>query len=130
MKTTSLADKFSESLSHFPLVSVWIQADKCQGLPGHLKGQVRLLFGVDMAIPIPDLCVDESGVSGTLSFGRIPHFVVIPWHGMLGFMDDAEASRLIAEGKFPTEGPPKDKTITKSRVVSQDGNVVRVRFGK
>ena len=46
-----------------------------------LKGEPHLVlqYGHDLPIPIPDLQVDEHGVSATLSFARTPSPTVIPW---------------------------------------------------
>jgi hypothetical protein len=38
-----------------------------------------LQYGNDLPIPIPDLQVDDFGVTATLSFARSPHHTVIPW---------------------------------------------------
>jgi stringent starvation protein B len=43
------------------------------------EAHLMLLYGYDLAIPIPDLEVDEYGVRATLSFSRTPHVTVIPW---------------------------------------------------
>jgi stringent starvation protein B len=50
-------------------------------VPEHLKNEAHLVlqYGNDLPIAIPDLQVDEHGVSATLSFARIPHQTVVPW---------------------------------------------------
>src|SRR5256885_8262358 len=50
-------------------------------VPSHLKGEAHLVlqYGHDLPIPIPDLTIDELGVSATLSFARTPHFTAVPW---------------------------------------------------
>jgi stringent starvation protein B len=50
-------------------------------VPAHLKGEPHLVlqYGHDLPIPIPDLQVDEHGVSATLSFARTPSPTVVPW---------------------------------------------------
>jgi len=50
-------------------------------VPDHLKGEPHLVlqYGHDLPIPIPDLQVDEHGVSATLSFARRPSPTVVPW---------------------------------------------------
>jgi hypothetical protein len=50
-------------------------------VPAHLKGEPHLVlqYGHDLPIPIPDLQVNEQGVSATLSFARTPSTTVIPW---------------------------------------------------
>jgi stringent starvation protein B len=50
-------------------------------VPPHLKGEGHLVlqYGNDLPIRIPDLQVDEFGVSATLSFARSLHQTVVPW---------------------------------------------------
>ena len=50
-------------------------------VPTHLKGEAHLVlqYGNDLPIPIPDLQIDENGVSATLSFARTPWPTVVPW---------------------------------------------------
>jgi stringent starvation protein B len=50
-------------------------------VPAHLKGEPHLVlqYGHDLPIPIPDLQVDEHGVTATLSFKQSPSPTVVPW---------------------------------------------------
>jgi stringent starvation protein B len=50
-------------------------------VPDELAGTRHLVlqYGRSMPIPIPDLRVDEEGVSATLSFSRVPYQTFIPW---------------------------------------------------
>jgi stringent starvation protein B len=50
-------------------------------VPAHLKNEAHLVlqYGHDLPIPIPDLQIDEHGVSATLSFARNPWSTVVPW---------------------------------------------------
>lgn len=50
-------------------------------VPEHLKNEAHLVlqYGHDLPIPIPDLQIDEHGVSATLSFARSPWSTVVPW---------------------------------------------------
>lgn len=50
--------------------------------------QLVLQIGLDMAIPILDLRVDDEGISGTLSFSRSPFTCTIPWEAVFGLADD------------------------------------------
>ena len=45
----------------------------------HNEPHVMLQLGLDLPVPIPDLRVDVRGISGTLSFARLPFRCVIPW---------------------------------------------------
>lgn len=42
-----------------------------------------LAVGYHTAIPIPDLFVDDWGMTGTLSFSRAPFFVRVPWTAVI-----------------------------------------------
>jgi hypothetical protein len=50
-------------------------------VPKGFMGQPQLVLqvGLNMAIPIPDLHIDEIGISCTLSFNRSPFWCRIPW---------------------------------------------------
>ncbi|HEY4184339.1 MAG TPA: hypothetical protein VGP07_04685 [Polyangia bacterium] len=50
-------------------------------MPEHLKNEAHLVlqYGHDLPIPIPDLQIDEHGVSATLSFARNPWSTIVPW---------------------------------------------------
>jgi hypothetical protein len=55
-------------------------------LPEHLlsAGQpVGLNIGYRLALPIPDLELDEVGLRGTLSFNRTPFYCSLPWQSMV-----------------------------------------------
>ncbi len=41
--------------------------------------QLVLQIGLNMAIPIPDLRLDDEGITCTLSFSRTPYWCSIPW---------------------------------------------------
>ena len=49
-----------------------------------ISKELTLTFGYNMPIPIRDLAVCDSGVSGTLSFGRSPFYCTIPWSAVFG----------------------------------------------
>ncbi len=68
------------------------------------KGSTALDVGLRMAVPIPDLQVDELGIRGTLSFSRVPFHVSIPWRFVIGIqLLDAEGK----PGKPPEPGKKK-----------------------
>jgi stringent starvation protein B len=50
-------------------------------VPPWFKRQPQLVLqvGLNMPVPIPDLNVDDDGVSCTLSFNRTPFFCYVPW---------------------------------------------------
>ncbi len=70
-------------LAHCAEVRVVVDADHPGAvLPEHLKGQIYLSYGLNLAIPIPDLRVDARGILATLSFSKIPYLTFIPWEAV------------------------------------------------
>ncbi|HEY2407322.1 MAG TPA: ClpXP protease specificity-enhancing factor SspB [Polyangiaceae bacterium] len=59
-------------------------------VPAWFKKQAELVLqvGLNMAVPIPDLNVDDDGLSCTLSFNRTPHLCRIPWSAVYALRDE------------------------------------------
>lgn len=59
-------------------------------VPEFCRGTCPLVlqWGLNMANPIRDLAVDESGIRGWLSFARVPHWCDVPWTAVLAMTDD------------------------------------------
>lgn len=51
-------------------------------LPAHLTEPTALRFGHQLSPAIPDLAIDDRGISGTLTFGGRSHRCVLPWPGI------------------------------------------------
>lgn len=94
MSTTQpLPPKKEVALALLERSSVYIHLDPRQPtvmVPAAYKKQPQLVLqvGMNMPVPIPDLRVDESGVSCTLSFNRTPFFCVIPWASVFAMIGD------------------------------------------
>jgi stringent starvation protein B len=100
------------------------RADAVQ-VPAWFKKQPQLVLqvGLNMAVPIPDLHVDETGLSCTLSFNRAPFFCMIPWPAVFALVGEngqamvwaedvpAEVSAQAQAQKAP---PPKPRTHLRS----------------
>lgn len=57
-------------------------------LPLSLKDQIKVLeFGYNLPVPIKNLLVDQDGISGVLSFARVPSGVYVPWHAVFAMSD-------------------------------------------
>src|ERR1041384_3892865 len=84
-------------------------------VPVHLKGEGHLVlqYGHNLPIPIPDLQVDENGVTATLSFARSPHRTVVPWSAV--YVIASEDGR----GVLYNEDVPRDVSV----VAAGDPNV-------
>lgn len=52
------------------------------------KPQLVLQIGLNMFIPIPDLKVDEEGISCTLSFDRAPFWCRLPWNAVYALVGE------------------------------------------
>jgi stringent starvation protein B len=50
--------------------------------------QLMLQIGLNMPIPIPDLRLDDEGMSCTLSFSRHPFYCVLPWSSVFAMVGD------------------------------------------
>jgi stringent starvation protein B len=59
-------------------------------VPLHFKKQAQLVLqvGLNMAVPIPDLQVDDEGVTCTLSFNRSPFWCRLPWSAVYALVGD------------------------------------------
>ena len=59
-------------------------------VPLHFKKQAQLVLqvGLNMAVPIPDLQVDDEGVTCTLSFNRSPFWCRLPWSAIYALVGD------------------------------------------
>jgi stringent starvation protein B len=93
-------------------------------VPLHFKKQAQLVLqvGLNMAVPIPDLHVDDEGVSCTLSFNRNPFWCRLPWTAIYALVGDdkrgmiwpdevpAEVESAQRKGTEPQVGAPKSRT--------------------
>jgi stringent starvation protein B len=78
--------------------------DETVRVPPWFKKQPQLVLqiGLNMAVPIRDLSVDDDAVSGTLSFSRSPHFCYMPWSAVYALI--GEDSRGMV---WPEDIPPE-----------------------
>jgi stringent starvation protein B len=74
------------------------RADAVQ-VPPSFKNQPQLVLqvGLNMAVAIPDLHVDEHGLSCTLSFNRTPFFCMIPWPAVFALVGENGQAMVWAE---------------------------------
>ena len=79
--------------------------------------QLVLQIGLNMPVPIPDLRLDDEGVSCTLSFNRSPFYCVVPWASVFAMVgedgrgmvwpDDVPAEvPLSRQGQQPSQAAP------------------------
>jgi hypothetical protein len=96
----------------------------CHGvvMPQHLldsRQPVGINIGHQMAVPIPDLSLDDEAVQGTLSFSRSPFHCTFPWDAIVQI--SVEDEHLVWVVPQPEQGDdeddelPKDPTPPKGR---------------
>ncbi len=69
------------------------------------KPQLVLQVGLNFAIPIHDLVIDEEGVRCTLSFNRAPFFCVLPWSAVYALVaEDGQVT--VWPSEIPSELVP------------------------
>lgn len=61
------------------------------------QAQLVLQIGFDMAVAIPDLDVDDDGISCTLSFNRQRHFCQMPWSAIFALIGQNGGGRVWRE---------------------------------
>jgi stringent starvation protein B len=73
-------------------------------VPPWFKRQPQLVLqvGLNMPVPIPDLNVDDDGVSCTLSFNRTPFFCYVPWTAIYALVGDDHRGMV-----WPDDVPPE-----------------------
>src|SRR5450631_2121994 len=59
-------------------------------VPPWFKKQHRLILqvGLNLPVPIPDLRLDEDGLSCTLSFNRSPFLCIVPWSSVFAIVGE------------------------------------------
>jgi hypothetical protein len=95
-------------------------------VPAWFKKQPQLVLqvGLNMPVPIPDLRLDDDGMSCTLSFNRAPFFCVVPWSSVFAMVgedgrgmvwpDDVPADVARQAQVRPVEAPPRKEPAPRS----------------
>ena len=78
------------------------------------QSQVVLQFGYDMPVPIPDMKLDQAGISGTLSFKGVPFSCFVPWTAVFAVVGE--------DGKGLTWDIPQ--TVLDEMAATKAGKVV------
>jgi stringent starvation protein B len=96
-------------------------------VPAGFKKQPQLVLqiGLNMPVPIPDLRLDEEGMSCTLSFNRAPFFCVVPWASVYAMVGDDGRGMV-----WPDDVPPEVEQQARGRegeaTAPKKGSVKRV----
>jgi stringent starvation protein B len=107
MQPTRLPKKKDVALALLEQASVFVHLDPRMDkvfVPPWFKNKPQLVLqiGLNMAIPIPDLEVDDAGLSCTLSFNRSPHHCKIPWNAVFALVGDNGRGMV-----WPDDVPPE-----------------------
>src|SRR4051812_30332794 len=100
--TARLPPKKDVALALLEQASMYIHLDPravSVQVPVSFKNQPQLVLqvGLNMAVAIPDLHVDEQGLSCTLSFNRSPFFCMIPWRAIFALVGEKGQAMVWAE---------------------------------
>jgi len=100
--TARLPPKKDVALALLEQASMYIHLDPRSGsmqVPPGFKNQPQLVLqvGLNMAVAIPDLHVDDQGLSCTLSFNRTPFFCMIPWPAVFALVGENGQAMVWAE---------------------------------
>ncbi len=100
--TQRVPPKKDVALALLEQASMYIHLDpraEAVQVPAWFKKQPQLVLqvGLNMAVPIPDLNVDERGLSCTLSFNRAPFFCMIPWPAVFALVGENGRAMVWAE---------------------------------
>lgn len=66
------------------------------------KPQLVLQIGLNMFVPIPDLKVDDEGITCTLSFDRAPFWCCMPWNAVYALVGEDGRGMM-----WPNDIPPE-----------------------
>ena len=74
-------------------------------VPATLASDPRLVlrFGHGLTPAIADLDIGDDGVSGTLSFGGVPHCCVLPWSAIYAVVSEVDQRGMV----WPDDVPPE-----------------------
>jgi hypothetical protein len=91
--TQPLPAKKDVALAFLERSSVYVHLDPRPAsviVPPRFKTQPKLILqvGLNMALPILDLRLDDEGIGCTLSFDRKPFFCVVPWASVFAMVGD------------------------------------------
>jgi len=85
-------------------------------VPANFRKQPQLVLqiGLNMAVQIPDLRVDDDGVTCTLSFSRSPFWCVLPWSAIYALVSEDGPGMV-----WPDDVPPEVAAQMQAAVAKQ-----------
>lgn len=91
-------------------------------VPERFRGDPKLVlrFGYGLSPAITDLEVDDAGISGTLTFGGVPHHCILPWPAVYAAVSESDQRGMV----WPDDVPPvvlDQMRAEEERAPGQDG---------
>ncbi len=116
----SLPPKREVMMSLLSKSSVYVHLDSRRpgvSVPPRFRGQAQLVLqiGLNLAVPIRDLEVDDEGFSCTLSFSRQPYFCVLPWGSVFAMVDESQRAMV-----WPDDVPMELAAALQSQAEAQN----------
>lgn len=133
-QTQPLPPKKEVALALLERSSVYVHLDPRQTaavVPAAFKKQPQLVLqvGLKMAVPIPDLRLDDDGISCTLSFNRSPFFCVVPWSSVFAMVGE-DGRGMVWPEDVPAEVTRQAQGRTESPARKDAAKVARPREPK
>jgi stringent starvation protein B len=130
---SKLPKKKDVALALLEQASVFIHLDPRKDgvqVPVGFKKQAQLVLqiGLNMVVKIPDLEVDDEGISCTLSFNRRPHYCHLPWASIYALVDESGRGMVWPDDVPPEvvaqqrEGAKKSAATARPRLRAVDGD--------
>src|SRR5262252_772984 len=85
-------------------------------VPAWFKKQPQLVLqiGLNMPVPIPDLRLDDEGMTCTLSFSRQPFYCIVPWGSVFAMVGD-DGRGMVWPDDVPPEIQPQLRPVDAAR---------------
>ncbi len=86
-------------------------------VPSNFRKQPQLVLqiGLNMAVQIPDLRVDDDGISCTLSFSRSPFWCCLPWFAVYAIVSEDGPGMVWPEDVPPEVAAQMQAAVTKQQ---------------
>jgi stringent starvation protein B len=112
----ALPSKKAVALDLLERTSVFVHLDPRRPgveVPPQFASQPQLVLqvGLNMQVAIPDLDVDDDGITCTLSFNRRPHFCCLPWAAIYALIGEPGSGGMV----WPDDVPPEVVAQQQSR---------------
>ena len=90
------------------------------------RGQLELQVGLNMAVPIPDLRVEDDGLSCTLSFSGRPFWCSIPWSAVYAVVGE-DGRGMVWPEDLPPELAQQQQQQAAAPAPAEDGAPAKKR---